>query len=288
VNGYVVSKDVDDQEGEVGEKEGDEGVDEDDEEKSREDTALWEASAQETRRRGVRGGVGYKEGAIRKKGTDPRDKVVGCAHGYEPRDKYVVRYSIKRLRDVKEKHGEGRWFGECTRDVGDEPIEVVTCGETRTKTSLTWGEIVRVRHEVEESVEDNTLKQSCDDGRDVDEAVGGGQCAVEAVALVQWKRFGWSKNTGQVWEPQRKVEKKREKKKKRWGASRDELGRNVVRARSGGFGEVAQCSKKLWFGDEGDEEIGRWMGIEEGGEEVGDLVMMWGGVVGEDWWEEVS
>ncbi len=67
---------------------------------------------------------------------------------------------------------------------------MVTCGETRTKTSLTWGEIVRVRHEVEESVEDNTLKQSCDDGRDVDEAVGGGQCAVETVALVQWKRFG--------------------------------------------------------------------------------------------------
>jgi hypothetical protein len=67
---------------------------------------------------------------------------------------------------------------------------VVTCGETRTKTSLAWGEIVRVRHEVEESVEDNTLKQSCDDGRDVDEAVGGGQCAVETVALVQWKRFG--------------------------------------------------------------------------------------------------
>lgn len=132
----VVSEDVDEEEREVGKEERNERVDEDDEEKSGEDTSLREASAQRIGRGGVSVRVGDKKGAIRKKSTNPRDKITGCAHGDESSDKDVMRYSIKRLGDIKEKRGQGGGLRECERDVGDEAEEVVTGGKARAETGL--------------------------------------------------------------------------------------------------------------------------------------------------------
>lgn len=66
----------------------------------------------------------------------------------------------------------------------------------------------------------------------------------------------------------------------------DELRGDVVRACSGGFGEVLERGKKLGFVDVGDKAARGRMRLGVGGEEAADLGMMRSRVMREDWGEE--
>lgn len=104
----VISKNVYHDKLDVGEEEGDEWVDEDDKEKRRQHTALGDSPTQRTRRGDVRRRVHHKKRAIREEGTNPQNKIRWSSHGNELGEKSVMRYRIKRLRNIKENHGECR------------------------------------------------------------------------------------------------------------------------------------------------------------------------------------